>query len=112
MISTEDREDMLRVEVYHENEASTFRSSFTQKMWTPHERRTFTLKMGVERSVYKSVLKMKTVHQGLKSMLEMRTRFKIKVDSEYTLCVKNASLNKDNKSGLKNTLKMETAIPA
>ena len=109
MISTEDREDMLRVEVYHENEASTLRSSFTQKIWTPPERMKFTLKMDVERSGYKSVLKMKTVCQGLKSVLEMGTRFKIKGHSVNTSCVKDSSLNKDNSSGLKTTLKMETA---
>jgi len=75
MISTEDRDDMLRVE----NEASTFKSSFTQNMWTPHERMTFTMLMDVERSGYKSVLKMKTVCQRLKPTLEIGTRFKIKV---------------------------------
>lgn len=109
IISTDDREDILRVEVYHENEASTFKSSFTPKMWTPHERMKFTLKMDVERSGYKSVLEMKRVCQGLKSTLEMGKRFKIKVYSENTLCFKNSSLNEDNSSGLKNTLKMETA---
>jgi hypothetical protein len=48
MISTEDREDMLRVEVYHENEASNSRSSFTQKNVNTPERMDFTLKMDVQ----------------------------------------------------------------
>jgi hypothetical protein len=56
------------------------------------------------------VLKMKTACQGWKSTLEMGTRFKIKGYSENTLFVKDSSLNKDKSSGLKNTLKMETAI--
>jgi hypothetical protein len=102
MISTEDRE-MLRVE----NEASTFKSSFTQNMWTPHERMSFTLLMDVESSGYKSVLKIKTVCQKLKPALEIGTRFKIKGYFENALCVKDCSLNKDNSSELKNTLKME-----
>ena len=65
--------------------------------------------MDVERSGYKSVLKMKTACRGLTSSFGMGPRFKINVYSEYTLCVKDSSLNKDNSSGLKNTLKMETA---
>jgi hypothetical protein len=50
---------------------------------------------------------MKTVCQRLKPTLEMGTMFKIKVYFENALCVKDCSLNKDNSSRLKNTLKVE-----
>jgi len=52
---------------------------------------------------------MKTACRGLTSTLEMGPRCKIKVYFEDTLCVKDSSLNKDNSSELKNTLKMVTA---
>jgi translation elongation factor P/translation initiation factor 5A len=51
---------------------------------------------------------MKSVCQGLRSTLEMGTRFKVKGYSENTLRIKDCSLNKDNRSGLKNKLKLET----
>jgi hypothetical protein len=63
----------------------------------------FTLNIDLERSGYKSDL-----CQGLKSTFEMGTRFKIKVYTENTVCVKDSGLNKVIISGLKNRPKLET----